>query len=55
MTRNEISKTATGSVVSFEETPEERAIRIKRASDEAARRIRLTPGQRETLPTILLV
>jgi hypothetical protein len=49
MTRNEIAKTATGSVISFEETPEERARRIERTGREAEGRIRLTPGQRQTL------
>lgn len=49
MTRYEITKTDTGSVISFEETPEERAVRIERASREAEERIRLTPGQRQTL------
>lgn len=52
MTRNEISKTETGSVVSFEETPEERSARIEKASEEAAQRIRLTPGQRRTLQRV---
>lgn len=52
MTKSEISKTETGSVTSFEETPDERSARIERAGREAAQRIHVTPGQRRTLERV---
>jgi hypothetical protein len=49
MTKSEITSTDTGSVVSFEETQEERDERLRQASNEAAEKVQLTAGQRRVL------
>lgn len=52
MTKREISKTPTGSVYAYKETPQERADRIERAASRALDQIRLTPGQRRVLERV---
>ncbi len=52
MTQHEITKTATGSVVSYEESPAERAQRISAAAADAAQRVRVTAGQRRVLARV---
>jgi len=49
MTETIITETATGRVVAYAETAEERAARVSRAGAAAARALQLTKGQRRTL------
>lgn len=52
MTKNEITRSDTGSVVSFEETAEERSERLRKAADEAAAKVHMTVGQRRVLARV---
>jgi len=52
MTKNEITNTGSGSVVSFEESPAERSERLQTASAEAAKKVSLTSGQRRVLARV---
>lgn len=52
MTKSEIMSSDTGSVVSFEESTEERAERLRQASEAAAGKVHMTPGQRRVLARV---
>lgn len=52
MTRNEITNTGTGRVVSYEETVDERSERLRIAGEDAAKRFHMTPGQRRVLARV---